>query len=91
MQPRSARQRDAGHESASDRPLRESSIAAFNTSRSGSHSYAGSPTHPISGANRYAAIGRWRTCSRNRRNSGPGTRHIVRYVYRKGSQPFQYL
>jgi len=34
----------------------------------------------------YAAIGRSRTCSSSRRNSGCGARHMVRYVSRKGSQ-----
>ena len=32
----------------------------------------------------YAAIGRSRACSSNRRNSGCGARHMVRYVSRKG-------
>jgi hypothetical protein len=35
----------------------------------------------------YAAIGKSRACSSNCRNSGCGARHMVRYVFRKGSLP----
>ena len=37
-----------------------------------------------------AAVGRSRTCSSKRRNSGFGARHMVRNVSRKGSQPLAF-
>ena len=56
-------------------------------SRADTHCFGALFTNPQT----YAATSRIsRKLSRIRRNSGPGIRHMVRYVSRKGSQPLAF-